>query len=56
MRHQLSTDNNRSKTLYKITTTLTTDTKENIFPSSPSNKKLPESFANFSMEKINKIR
>ena len=51
LRDQLSTDKNKSKTLYKITKTLTMDTKENIFPSSSFNKELADSFANFFVEK-----
>ena len=43
LREQVSTDNNRSKTLYKITKTLTTNTKENVFPSSSSFKELADS-------------
>ena len=56
LRKQLSTDNNRSKTVYRITKTLTANTKENILPSSSSNKELVDTFANFFVEKINKIR
>ena len=54
LRKQLSTDNNRSKTLYKITKTLTTNTKENILPSSSFKKELADRFANLFEEKINK--
>ena len=36
--------------------TLTMDTIENILPSSSSNKELADSFANFFVENINKIR
>ena len=36
--------------------TLTTDIKENTFPSSSSNKELANIFADFFVEKVNKIR
>ena len=58
MRDQLSSEKkkNKTKTLYKITKTLTTDTRENTFPSASSNKELADIFANFFVEKVNKIR
>ena len=56
LREQLNNDNNRSKNLYKITKNLTTNTKENILPSSSTNNELADSFPNFFMENINKIR
>ena len=45
---------NKTKTLHKITKTLTTDIRENTFPSSSSNKELADIFANFFVEKVNK--
>ena len=56
LRDQLSTNINKSKTLYKITKTLTTDIKGNILPPSSSNKELADSSTNFFVEKVNKIR
>ena len=53
---QLSKDNNRSKTLYNIAKNLTTKTKENILSSSSCNKELADSFANFVVKIINKIK
>ena len=47
---------NKTKTLYKRTKTLTTDIRENTFPASSSNKELADIFANFFVEKVNKIR
>ena len=49
--HKNVINNNRSKTLYKISKTLATITKENILPSSFSNKEIADSFANFFVEK-----
>ena len=52
---QISKKNDRSKTLYNITKNLTKNTKENILPSPSCNKELAGNFANFFVEKINKI-
>ena len=39
--------NNKTKTLYEITKTLTFDTSENILLTATSHKELPDIFANF---------
>ena len=56
LRDQLSSEKNKTKTLYKIPNTLTTDIRENTFPLLSSNKKLADIFANFFVERFNKIR
>ena len=56
LREQLSNDNNRSKTLYKITKNVATNTKENILPSSCSNNEPADIFTTFFVKKINKMR
>ena len=47
LRDKLSSDKNKTKTLYKITKILTSDTSENKFPESTSNKELTDTFADF---------
>ena len=45
-----------TKTLYKITKILTSDTSENNFPESTSNKELADTFADFFIDKVTKIK
>ena len=56
LRDQFSSAKNKTKTLYIITNTLTTDIRDNTFPSSSSNEELADIFANFFVENVNKIR
>ena len=58
LRDKLSSDKNKTKTLYKITKILTSDTSENNFPESTSNKELADIFADFFCRQShqNKIR
>ena len=56
LRDKLSSDKNKTKTLYKITKILTSDTSENNFPESTSNKELADTFADFFVDKVTKIK
>ena len=56
LRDKLSSDKNKTKTLYKITKILTSDTSENNFPESTSNKELEDTFADFFVDKVTKIK
>ena len=56
LRDKLSYDKNKTKTLYKITKILTSDTSENNFPESTSNKKLADTFADFFVDNVTKIK
>ena len=56
MRDKLNSGNNKTKTLYKITKTLTSDTSEDILPTATSHKELADIFANFFVDKVTKIR
>ena len=56
MRDKLNSGNNKSKPLYKITKSLTSDTSENTLPTATSPKELANIFANFFVDKITKIR
>ena len=56
LRDKLSSDKNNTKTLYKITKILTSDTSENNFPESTSNKGLADIFADFFVDKVTKIK
>ena len=56
LREKLSSDKNETKSLYKITKILTSDTSENNFPESTSNKELADTFADFFVDKISKIK
>ena len=56
LRDKLSSDENKTKTLYKITKILTSDTSENNFPETTSNKEVADIFANFFVHKVTKIK
>ena len=56
LRDKLSSDKSKTKTLYKITKILTLDTSENKFPESTSNKELADTFADFFVDKVTKIK
>ena len=56
LRDKLSSDKNKTKTLYKITKILTPDTGENNFPESTSNRELAVIFADFFVDKVTKIK
>ena len=56
MRDILNSGNNKTKTLYKITKTLTSDTGENTLPTATSHKELADIFVNFFVDKVIKIR
>ena len=56
LRDKLNSGNNKSKTLYKITKSLTSDTSENTLPTATSPKELAKMFAYFFVDKVNKIR
>ena len=56
LRDKLNSGKNKSKTLYKITKSLTSDISENTLPIATSTKELANAFANFFVEKVNKIR
>ena len=56
LRDKLNSGNNKTKTLYKITKPFTSDTSENTLPTATSPKELADIFANFFVDKVNKIR
>ena len=56
LRDKLNSGNNKTKTLYKITKSLTSDTSENILPTATSSKELANIFANFFVDKVTKIK
>ena len=56
LRDKLNSGNNKSKTLYKITKSLTSDPSENTLPIATSARELANAFANFFVDKVNKIR
>ena len=56
MRDKLNSGNNKTKILYKITKSLTSDTSENTLPTATSPKELADIFANFFVDKVTKIR
>ena len=56
LRNKLNSGNNKTKTLYKITKTLTSDTSQNTLPTATSQKELADIFANFFVDKVTKIR
>ena len=56
MRDKLNFGNNKSKTLYKITKSLTSYASENTLPTATSPKELANTFANFFVDKVYKIR
>ena len=56
MRDKLNSGNNKAKNLYKITKTLTSDTSENTLLRATSYKELADTFANFFVDKVTKIR
>ena len=56
LRDKLNSGNNKSQTLYKITKSLTSDTSENTLPTATSSKELANTFVNFFVDKVNKLR
>ena len=56
MRDKLNSEKNKTKTLYKITKSLTSDISENTLPKTTSHKELADIFANFFVNKVTKIR
>ena len=56
LRDKLNSGNNKTKTLYKITISLTSDVSENTLPATTSHKELADIFANFLVNKVTKIR
>ena len=55
LRDKLNSGNNKTKTLYKITKSLTSDTSKNTLPTATSPKELANIFANFFVDKFTKI-
>ena len=56
MRDKLNSRKNKTKTLYKISKSLTSDISENTLPETTSYKELADIFANFFVNKVTKIR
>ena len=56
LRDKLNSGNNKTKTLYKKTKSLTFDTSENTLLTATLPKELADIFANFFVDKITKIR
>ena len=56
LRDKLNSGNYKTKTLYKITKFLTSDSSENTLLTATSPKELPDIFANFFGDKVTKIR
>ena len=56
LRDKLNSGNNKTKTLYKITKSLTSDTNENTLLTAISPKELTDTSANFFVDKVTKIR
>ena len=56
LRDKLNTGNSKSKILYKITKSLTSDASENTLPTATPPKELTNTFAIFFVDKVNKIR
>ena len=56
LRDKSNSGNNKTKTLYKITKSLTSDTSENTLPTATSPRELADIFANFFADKVTKIR
>ena len=56
LRDKLSSGNNKTKTLYKITKTSTSDISKIILPATTSHKELADIFAKFFVDKVTKIR
>ena len=56
MRDKLNSGKNKTKTLYKITKSLTSDISENTLPETTSHKELADILANFFVNKVTKIR
>ena len=55
MRDKLNFGDNKTKTLYKITKSLTSDISENALPEKTSHKELADIFADFFVNKVTKI-
>ena len=55
LRDKLNSGNNKTKTLYKITKSLTSDTNENTLPTAITPKELADTVANFFVDKVTKI-
>ena len=56
LRDNLNSGNNKTKTLCEIAKTLTSDRSENTLPTATSHKELADTFANFFVDKVTKIR
>ena len=56
LRNKLNSGSKKSKTLYKITKSLTSDASENTLPTPTSPKELANTFANLFVDKVNKFR
>ena len=56
MTDKLSSGKKKTKTLYKIAKSLTTDISENTLLATTSHKELADIFANFFVDKVTKIR
>ena len=52
LRDKLNSGKNKTKTLYKITKSLTSDISENTLPETTSHKELADIFANFFVNKV----
>ena len=55
MRDKLNLGDNKTKTLYKITKSLTSDISENTLPENTSHKELDDIFVDFFVNKVTKI-
>ena len=56
MRDKLNFGDNKTKTLYKRTKSLTSDISENTLPEKTSHKELADIFADFFVNKVTKIQ